>query len=60
MSESGDPTVSGAAPAKIKCGEHTPCPESYMRWHDWAEEMTEHNKQVICPDCGLFKIWVPK
>ena len=60
MIESGDRTVSGVEPAKIKCADHTPCPELYMQWHDWAEEMTVTHKQVTCPDCGLFKIWVPK
>ncbi len=60
MSASGDRTASGAAPAKIKCADHTPCPEDYLRWHDWAEDMAVTHKQVRCPDCELFKIWVRK
>ncbi len=52
--------MSGAEQAKIECGDHTPCPAGYMEWHYWAKEMTDTHKQLACPDCGLYKIWVPK
>jgi hypothetical protein len=39
---------------------HTPCPESYLSWHAWAEEMNKTHKQIKCPVCGLYAIWVKK
>lgn len=29
-------------------------------WLDWATEKKKTHVQVRCPDCGLFKIWLPK
>src|SRR4051812_19375439 len=39
---------------------HTPCPTGYMAWHEWAAEKSKTHKQVRCPECDLFAIWVPK
>jgi hypothetical protein len=39
---------------------HTPCPEGYLQWHDWARTMSYTNKQKKCEGCGLFQIWLPK
>lgn len=39
---------------------HTPSPDSYLGWHDWAEKMSETHEQVRCPECGYWTIWVPK
>lgn len=39
---------------------HTPCPEGYIAWHDWAQEMMKTHKQVKCFGCDRFSIWVPK
>jgi hypothetical protein len=39
---------------------HTPCPSSYLGWHEWAEKMAKTHRQKRCPGCGLFVIWVPK
>lgn len=40
--------------------EHTSCPASYLAWHEWAEEKAKTHRQVRCPSCGLFKVWVPR
>ena len=60
MTGSGDRTVSGEAPARTECADHTPCPADYNDWHDWANKMVETHKQTMCTDCGMYKIWVPK
>ncbi len=39
---------------------HTECPNEYLAWHDWAEKKMKTHKQVKCPKCGLYAIWVPK
>lgn len=39
---------------------HTASPDGYIAWHEWAERMSETYRQVKCPDCGLYAIWVPK
>lgn len=43
-----------------KCSKHTPQPAGYMSWHVWAEEKSKTHKQVKCPDCNLFAIWIKK
>ncbi len=40
--------------------QHTPCPAGYMAWHAWAERMAITHRQLQCPECGLWAIWVPK
>jgi hypothetical protein len=37
---------------------HTPCPEGYVNWHEWAEAMSKTHRQIPCPGCGLYYIWV--
>ena len=37
---------------------HPPCPEGYLQWHFWAEEMRKMHKQLRCEGCGLYSIWV--
>ena len=39
---------------------HTPCPEDYTLWHEWAEEKGKTHRQIRCAGCNLFTIWVPK
>lgn len=46
-------------PTPSEC-QHTPCPEGYLAWHDWAEKMAETHRQKRCPVCRLWSIWVPK
>lgn len=42
-------------PSKLK---HTPCPEGYLQWHLWANEMNEEYYPVRCEGCGLYSVWV--
>ena len=39
---------------------HTPCPDDYLAWHEWAEAMSATHTQRPCPACGLWAIWTPK
>lgn len=39
---------------------HTKCPEGYLEWHAWAERKAKTHRAVMCPGCGLWKIWMPK
>lgn len=40
--------------------DHTPCPRG-ARWHKWAKEMlADGYRQIKCPGCGLYLIWVSK
>ena len=40
--------------------QHTPCPSGYLQWHAWAARMLRTHKQVRCPHCGLWAIWLPR
>lgn len=40
--------------------DHTPCPDGYLGWHEWAEKMGKTHKQRKCSGCGLYAIWEPK
>lgn len=40
--------------------DHTACPEGYIQWHAWAEEMAKTHKQIKCGECGRYSIWIPK
>jgi hypothetical protein len=37
---------------------HTPCPDGYIQWHEWALQKSRRHKQIRCPGCGLLAIWV--
>lgn len=39
---------------------HTPAPAGYVAWHEWAAKMGRTHRQVRCPGCGLFRVWVSK
>jgi hypothetical protein len=39
--------------------EHTDCPDGYLQWHAWADEMQKTHRARCCPGCGLFAIWTP-
>ena len=32
----------------------------YLGWHRWATQMSETHKQIQCPACNLWAIWIPK
>lgn len=46
-------------PSAKKCN-HTLDPPGYTHWHEWAEKASKTHRQVRCPRCGLFAIWMPK
>ena len=37
---------------------HTTSPDGYNQWHLWAEKKFRRHKQVKCPTCGLYVIWI--
>lgn len=39
---------------------HTPCPEGYLQWHEWARLASKTHRQVTCPGCGSITVWLPK
>ena len=41
-------------------GKPDPRPEGGLPRHAWAEKMRKTHKQVMCPECRLYRIWVPK
>jgi hypothetical protein len=47
-------------PTQVNQCHHTPCPASYLAWHDWAARMARTHRQLRCPTCGRWEIWVPK
>lgn len=46
--------------AATRCVDHTEGPSGYGAAEEWAEEMSKTHKQLICGECLLWKIWVPK
>lgn len=44
----------------MACNNHTPCPDGYLNWHDWAKKMSKTHRQTKCPDCSKYVVWVPK
>lgn len=52
--------ASTVSPTKrTTCADHTPQPEGYLHWHEWAEKMHQAGKkQIRCGECGLLSIWV--
>lgn len=53
--------MTATAKCDPRCGahEHTG-PSGYLAWHDWAEEKSRTYKQIKCPGCGRWTIWVRK
>lgn len=47
-------------PSCPQVDQHTPAPDGYIAWHEWAEEMTKTHRSTRCPGCRLYKIWIPK
>lgn len=43
-----------------KCNAHTPQPEGYLPWHEWAEQKAKTHEQHQCDGCGLWMIWKPR
>jgi hypothetical protein len=39
---------------------HTRSPLTYLARYSWAQDMMKGHRQLRCPGCGLYKIWVSK
>lgn len=39
---------------------HTKSPDGYVSYHDWTEMKSKTHKQIRCPVCGLWAVWVKK
>ena len=37
---------------------HTKCPDGYNDWHDWADQKARRHRQIKCPVCKRWAIWV--
>jgi hypothetical protein len=47
-------------PSSTEC-KHTPVPSGYVEHMEWMEEAYKRGfRQVTCPRCGLWAIWLPK
>jgi len=46
--------------AATTCADHTEGPAGYIQASAWADEMLKTHKQLLCGECLLWKIWVPK
>lgn len=44
----------------MNCSDHTPLPDGYSARQARFIELMKTHKQVVCPGCGLWKIWVPQ
>lgn len=42
------------------CEQHTPHPESFRRWAEWASQMHQTHTRRQCHACGLWAVWEPK
>jgi hypothetical protein len=47
------------APPCTNEAQHTPHPVRQFAHEAWAEQMLRSHKQMRCPDCRLWAIWVP-
>lgn len=47
------------APPCSTSEKHTPHPKRQFAHEAWAMEMLRTHKQIRCPGCNLWKIWVP-
>lgn len=61
MNTAGKDSAASAYPLveQPEC-KHTPSPEGYIQFHAWAEKKSKTHRQIRCPVCGLWAIWVPK
>lgn len=54
------PTVPKVDDCPDAAAKHTPCPKSYLGWHDWAAHKAKTHRQIKCPTCGFYAVWVPR
>jgi hypothetical protein len=46
-------------PCATEC-RHTAVPDLYHEWQEWCEVASKTHRQVRCPACSLWAIWMPK
>ncbi len=46
-------------PSESECV-HTVQPTGYSAWHEWAELASNTHRQIRCPRCGKYAIWMRK
>ena len=45
----------------LTCADHNDRQElDYVAWHEWARKRDKTHRQVKCPECGLFSIWIKR
>lgn len=55
-----DTPLIASPPTTAECEPHTPQPEGYTAWFDWAGQMARAGRrQRKCKGCGLYLIWTP-
>lgn len=42
------------------CEPHTPRPDGYADWQEWAARMAATHVQRQCRGCGMLAVWEPK
>ena len=43
----------------MRCEDHEKdVPKGYIQFFEWCKEKSKTHKQIKCPECGLYKIWV--
>lgn len=56
--------MSGDSARRALCPDfedHTPCPEGYLQWHAWAEDMMRKGFMPRrCTGCKLYTVWEQK
>ena len=43
-----------------KAFKHTPVPDGYVAWMEWAEKKAKTHEQIKCPVCKTYSIWKRK
>lgn len=46
--------------ARFTCADHNDPPFGGPEFSVWAERMNETHKQLLCGECLLWRIWVPR
>jgi hypothetical protein len=57
----GDPLVlSVPHPECPNSAQHVPCPEGYIAWWEWVDEMSKTHNSAQCSSCWFWVLLVPK
>jgi hypothetical protein len=39
---------------------HAESPKGYIEFFNWCDEMNKTHKQIQCPVCGLYEVWIKR